>query len=362
MLRRLALVLGAVVIALLSAEVACRVLAARDNRGAWDVAIQDPRPPDPTRRVALIDILKAADSDRIIFELKPHLAGVRYKDAPVSTNRFGFRGPEVDVAEGPDTVTIVGLGDSVMFGYGVPDGSDYLSLLERRLAEKYPQKQWRCINTAVPAYNTVLEVETLETKALPFGPDVVILGLVPNDLVLPPYIRVPLDVWDLSRSFLYDRLARWASGAPDRAALGRDPQLLFLKSPEGRATVVPDKYKALQGWEPFLKSLRRLDELSKERGFDVVLFTNTEDPTGVQMIQAAKKLGWPHARLLPEIQQYLKQHGGGSWDPDHPEAYLKSDLSVTPDDGHPSVLQHGMAANRLLIELERSGIIARLLQ
>jgi len=360
--RRSTLALAAVVFALLVGEATCRVLVARENRGSWDMAIRSPRDAAPTRRVALIDILQSSEDERIIFELKPHMEKMLYKDAPVSTNRFGFRGPDIEPTEGLDTITIVGLGDSVMFGYGVPDGADYISMLERRLRQRHPQKSWRCINTAVPAYNTAMEVETLKTKGLQFGPDLVILGLVPNDLVLPPYIRVVTDVWDLRRSFLLERVGCWLKGLPSRASLGRDPHLLHRKSPEGMSAPVPEKYEGLQGWPAFLAALDELDALSKEHGFEVVFFTNTEDEAAMTMIQAAKKLGWPHARLLPDIQKYLKHHGGGSWDAEHPEAYLASALAVKPDDGHPSVLQHRMAADRILAELERSGVLERLLE
>jgi hypothetical protein len=293
------------------------------------------------------------------------MVGLPYKDAPVSTNRFGFRGPECDVEPAPNTITIVGIGDSVMFGYGVPDGRDYLTVLERHLNQKYPQKSWRCINTAVPAYNTVMEVETLKAKGLRFAPDLVILGLVPNDLVLPPFIRVVDDVFDLKRSFLFDRLTRGTSWAQNRNGFqlldGRDPQLLFLKGIDGAAENVPEKYKAMEGLDGFKGAIGELDQMSKEHGFPVVMFTNTEDKTLANMLQATKSTGWTWIRLLPDLNQYLKAHGGGRWDPDHPEAYLASALAVTPDDGHPSVMQHLMAASRILEDLEKDGIIDQLL-
>jgi hypothetical protein len=174
---------------------------------------------------------------------------------------------------------------------------------------------------------------------------------------------VVVDVWDLRRSFLLDSLRGALSDAPGgRGALGRDPQLLFLKSPEGQAVEVPEKYTAMQGWEPFAAALRELDALRRQHGFELAVFTNTEDKVSAGMVNAVRKLGWTHARLLPDIQAFLAEHGGGAWDPDAPEDYLNSALSLTPDDGHPSELQHRMAADRLLEVLETSGIVSRLLR
>ena len=364
-LRRLALVASATLLALLLGELACRVLAHVANQDTLEVAFSTQRHVEEGQRVAMIDILQMSPNDRIIFELKRGLRDVPFKGAPFSTNSHGFRGPEIDVATGPDTVTIVGIGDSVMFGYGVADDRPYLAVLEQHLRRKYPQKQWRCINTAAPAYNTVIEVETLRSRALPFGPDLVILGLVSNDLVLPPYMRAVDDELDLGRSFLLEQLFKGTRWAVNRNGFelreGRDSRLVFHAGLDEQPSNA-GKYQELTGWEPFRAALRDLDGLSREHGFQVLTFTNTEDVTTQRMMKAATDLGWPHVRLLPEINQHLKQHGGGSWSPEHPEAYLESALSVSPDDGHPSALQHLMAASKLLSELERLGIIERLLE
>jgi hypothetical protein len=360
---RVALALGAVLATLLVAELACRVQAHLDNQRTLEVASSKPRSAIEGRRVAMIDVIRTSPDDRIVFELKPGMRDVPFKGAPLSTNRFGFRGPDVPVEEGPDTVTIVGLGDSVMFGYGVADGMDYLSILERLLRQRHPGKDWRCINTAVPAYNTVMEVHTLRTKALRFGPDLVILGLVVNDLGLPPYMRVVDDVFDPARSFLYERFARGVHRAfgsdpsPDR-----DPRLLAHDGFEDESRI-PERYRPLVGWEPFVGALHELDALSKQHGFEVVSFTNTEGQLVQQMQEEVARLGWLQVRLMPEIQQYLAEHHGGYFSMGEPEVYLASELAVSPGvDGHPSVLQHWMAAEKLFRELERAGVIERLMR
>ncbi|HEX5011396.1 MAG TPA: hypothetical protein VFY71_13460 [Planctomycetota bacterium] len=364
--RRVTLGLALLLAAALAGEIVCRVLVALDPPDDADAPLDGPRVSDPGRRVGILDMLRASADDRIVFALKPHLDQVPFKEAPVSTNRFGFRGPEIDVGEGPDTVTIVGLGDSILFGYGVPDGADCLSVLERRLRQRYPQKDWRCINTGVPDYNTVMEVATLRAKGLRFGPDLVVLFLAPNDLGLPPYVRVDDDVLDLRRCFLFERLARGTSWVPDHNGFpmlsGRDPHLLARKSDVGRATTLPALYDALQGWDAAAAALHELDGLSHEHGFQVATLSLIEDAVSRRLANTGQALGWTNVRVLPDIQRYLREHGGGSWDPDHPEAYLASALAVSPGDGHPSALLDSMAADRLLAELEESGVLQRLME
>jgi len=190
----------------------------------------------------------------------------------------------------------------------------------------------------------------------------VILGMVPNDLVLPPYVRVVDDVFALDRSFLYERLvAAWQRGREPADGTGRDSRLLPTAGlPDSRQ--IPERYRALAGFEAFQRALDELDAMSREHGFTVVTFSNTEDDTARRMIHAAARRGWLHVPLLPEIQAYLARHGGGAFSAEDPSAYLNSALALSPDDGHPSALQNVMAAEKLLAELERSGIITQLLQ
>jgi hypothetical protein len=362
---KLALCLGGILCALLAGELFCRGMAHLENRESLHMAFTKHRTYKEGQRVAMIDIIRISPNDKIIFELKPDIPGLPFKGAPFTTNSLGFRGPEIAPEPGPDTVTIVGLGDSMMFGYGVPDGTDYLSVLEVLLNRRYPTKTWRCINTAVPAYNTVQEVETLRTKALAFRPDLVILGIVSNDLGLPPYFRLEDDVLDSSRSFLWERCVRGTRWAVQRGGFkqqeGLDPRLGTHGNYKS-ADEIPPRFRPVVGWESFVQALTDLKALSEEHGFTVVSFTTTEDEVVERMVAKAREQGWLHVSLFPEIQAYLTKHHGGTFSAKDPSVYLNSRLSLSPADGHPSVFQHAMAAQRLLQDLETAGVIAQLLR
>lgn len=350
--------------AVAAAEVACRVRVHRQNDGSLQVAMAKQVATGANGRVALIDIIRTNPNPRIVYELRPGLDQVPFKSAPVSTNRQGYRGREVDAGPDPDAITILGLGDSIMFGWGVGDGQEYLALVERQLQRKYPQKRWRVINLAVPAYNTVMEVETLRTKGLQFQPDLVILNLVPNDLGLPEYLRVAQDVFDLRRCFLAEFLRARLGFAREPAldSKGRDPNLRHATS-EDRESADRGPYRDLAGWLPFRRALGELEELAQRHSFHVVALSTVEDEVTVRMIQAAQELGFEPVRFLPEIQKYLAEHhAGAQFSTEDPAAYLESALAVNKADGHPSALQHSMIAAKLLDSLERSGTLARLMQ
>ena len=201
-LKKLGLVTVSTLLALLAAEAATRVSAARSNRKLLSQSDVPERPkPDPGQHVFLGDIIQLSTNDRIVYELLPDLDGVFFRNRVVTTNAYGFRGPAIEEAK-ENTRTIVGIGDSVMFGHGVADNLYYLAHLQRRFQKAFPTFHWRCINTGVPGYNTVQEVETLVTKALLFEPDIVLLGLVPNDLAVPTYLMAEVDPYDFTQSFL----------------------------------------------------------------------------------------------------------------------------------------------------------------
>ena len=360
-LAKLALLVGVLLTMALVGEVASRVRVHVLNQRSMDPTIAEKWRAEHGGRVALIDIIQSNPNPKIVFDLKPNLKAVPFKNAATSTNSRGFRYREVEPDEGPGVVTIIGLGDSIMFGWGVADGRNYTSFLERLLNEKYPMKTWRVINTAAPGYNTVIEVETLKDKGLAFKPDIVLIDLVPNDLELPVYVFKPKDVYALDRSFLLrwidERLA--AAKQPNADLPGRDPLL-----EPGRVVDNDDEiYRDLFGWKPFILALDELRDLAQQHHFKLVSFTTVENSTTDQMTKLALEHGSMHVRLLPEIQAYLdEKYGPTTWDFEHPEPLMSSDLVVTPDDGHPSVIQHMMAAQKLLEELEASGEIARLIQ
>lgn len=335
-------------LALFATEVGFRVLA--HERGTETLESVLNADLSDRGRIGLIDIIRTHPNDKIIYELKPGLEAVPFKGAPVSTNRWGFRSEDIAFAEDSDAVTIVGIGDSLMFGHGVGDGECYLDVLLGTLRDEHPERDWRLINTGVPGYNTVMEVETLREKCLRFGPDLVILELVSNDLALPIYLREKQDVFDLTRSFTW----AWVKERREESRLVRDPRLIHQQQAL-EMEHIPEQYRDMVGWEAFDRALDDLEELQREHGFELLVFHTFGGGNLKLMAESVEARGHEVVSLVPELTEYMRTgHGVERIDP---PALLRTGLVVSEANLHPSVKHHRMAAEKIYAALVERGWI-----
>lgn len=355
-MRKLAVLGVSTVLTLAAAEGVCRLRVHRLDRQTLEAALAAPREVPAGQEATLGDIIRLHPDDRIAYELRPDQRAVRFKGRPLSTNSLGFRGPEVPPA-GPRTVTILGIGDSLLFGHGVGDGESYLDQLHDLLRAAHPDVDWRVINTGVPGYNTVMEVETLVQKGLAFEPDLVILGLCGNDYAPPTYVRVADDPLDPTRSFFLELLREKLAGeAPPRSRREALSHRETWNREEGRdPRDTPARYAELYGEEAFLDALDRLQRIAAEHGFPVLVFAINDAGDVPAMAAACAERGFPVARMHGLLVETLERETGKpfSWD-----LYMQSDLAVNPNNGHPSVRHNGMAARALLETLEERGWLA----
>ena len=119
----------------------------------------------------------------------------RYGDVLVTYNERGLRDrPILSKAEGE--YRILALGDSITFGWGVPQNQIFAFRLEQLLQGRL-QRPVRVINTGVCGYNTVQEVTYFKQEGITFQPDLVMLTYVQNDI--EENIR-PFDPWTGGKS------------------------------------------------------------------------------------------------------------------------------------------------------------------
>ncbi len=304
----------------------------------------------PGGRARLGHIVRLSRDPRIVYELVPGL-DVTFLGAPLRTNADGFRGPAVPPARTRPAVRVVGLGDSVMFGWGVSEEDSYLARLAPLMEATSAGVAWEVVNTAVPGYNTVMEVATLEAKGLRFDPDLVILNFVGNDLGLPNFVEERPDVLSLRRSFLLDFVRARLRGHPEEG-----PRLVGV-SPEDRRfggeadlARVPRRYRALVGPQSWRAAMERLRELGRTHGFEVLVLAHPEvfgyarDTTqdlGFALVETGAAVrAWARERGLEDIQQ--------------------PPLTLTPGDPHPSAIGHTIIATVLAERLRASGLADRL--
>ncbi|MEJ2084358.1 MAG: SGNH/GDSL hydrolase family protein [Acidobacteriota bacterium] len=347
------LALGAVVVTLVLVEVALRVRAYLVHNQTLAGKLADTGQPPRGAEVTLGQMIRIASNPHIIYELRPDL-DVIYKGASVSTNDLGFRGPALEAGEAENRFRIVGIGDSVMFGQAIEFEETYLYRLQRGLVDRYPQLRWETINTAVPGYNTVMEVETLKDKVLPLGPDLVVIDLVDNDFSLPNFIATPEQKPDTRSSmvltYIFRSIARLRH-RPDLeypaagASVEFDPRGLIPTPPAGegidgfanRPDLAPPRYAEIVGIDAFRKAILELQTLSSQHSFVLVAVTMHKD-LGVPLIDAGAAI----LRYVREKNIPLR---------------VDSPLRASEDDAHPSGLSHEIAAAEILRRIDEWKLI-----
>ena len=350
-LLRWCLAASSILFTLLLLEAGLRVQALMRQR-ASEVAWQNlgtPRlPPVQRGNVTLPQLIRPSSNPKVIYELIPNQT-VQFCDQQVTVNALGFRGPAVDTIKPPGTKRIVGLGDSVMFGWGVGDAEYYLALIAERLARAAPGHIVEVINSAVPGYNTVMEVETLKEKLLPFTPDVVVIEYVDNDLDLPNFLDQPLSPFSVDHLFLHDFVAARLAGRawdPAHRLAGAPHDPFRDRRFEGNPDRVPTQYRALVGIEAYRAAMSELKTLSVTQHFAAVVFSRGRFPDDIAAV--CNELGLPMESAWPAIERYLNEHGI--------ERYQESALARSARDPHPSALGHRVMADVLSDYLERAGL------
>jgi lysophospholipase L1-like esterase len=105
-----------------------------------------------------------------------HLGGVVYR-----TNALGLRGPEVPPDDGTEW-RVLSLGDSSVWGWGVPEEATFVGVLAKRLAT--PERPVRGVIGGVPGHESAQALRTLREVGPAVAPDVVIIGTLWSDVFL----------------------------------------------------------------------------------------------------------------------------------------------------------------------------------
>jgi lysophospholipase L1-like esterase len=358
LLWRAFLVSASVLAALIALEVAVRFVSVFDRNYLDEIA--SPRSLAPDQEVELGDLVRQNADDSIVYELRPG-ARCRFRGVPVAINALGMRDSERTLEKAPQAVRIVGIGDSLMFGWGVRQEQAFLSLLEKRLNASSSQRTFEVWNLAVPGYNSVQEVATFAAKAERIRPDLVIVSWVGNDMELPTFFAERPNIYSLRHSFLFDLARRrWRvwRGKRVRPTLVQLPVDQTSRDPKLEAAEVPERYRPLLGTENMLQALDRLAGLAREyRIRPVVLFdwnTPQADPARAESHSASRIAvkEWCAARgyLVVDTEQRVVQYLRSN----HLDASV---LWLSASDPHPSVLRHRLIAEELVDALLRSGAI-----
>lgn len=306
-------------------------------------------------RFSLSGLVKASAFPDVVYELKPNVSGT-FRGKSLRTNAQGLRGSrDYPTPKPAGTFRIAGLGDSVMFGWGVGEGEPYLEIVERELAAR--GRPADVLSFAVPGYNTSLEVAAFEHRALPFSPDLVVLHFIGNDFGLPHFLRrpdAPLSRGAApSRWLLWELLKmRFTPPSPDDEV---DPDLIGHDrkvAPEVRHEA-RQQYQNLLGEDAFRRALARLHRLTAPRGIPVIVLALASDEGRGKMVrETAEAKGFTFLNAAPHFYKYLVANGLADDRKNWGTAFR------IPHDGHPNALGHRLYAEVLLEELARRGVVS----
>ena len=325
---RLAAVLLSLVLAGVLMELALRLLESVQkarNRTAWENVGK--YRPAPDASVTLGGMVRRSANPRIVFELIPDIS-VHFMKRKVTTDSSGFR---VTPCSSPDTnaYCIIGLGDSVMFGWGVKDEDTYINGLCSRLTEQIPSRPWRLINMAVPGYNSVMELETLKVNGLPLKPSLVMVHYLSNDQELPYFITVQDKSGRGNMSYLLSALSdAWRDEPPPDRDFG-----LTRTSGSGSTN-----YDYMTGIRAVQGAVTEMCSLASRNNFRLVFIMGSEPPDYLRdIVQGPNVYVFnyrPAIGAYCERERLSKEQAGRV-------------LSVAPRDPHFSPIAHQVVAEAL---------------
>jgi lysophospholipase L1-like esterase len=236
-------------------------------------------------------IISPCENKRLIYELQSNL-DMDFAHRRLKTNSAGMRASrEYPVERLANSVRILGLGDSGMFGWDVEQDENYLHLLEKHLNDRQDGVTYEVLNFAVPGYNTQLECEHLRSKGLAYKPDIVIVGWCNNDYSLPFFLLQETDFRSLDISFVYCLLfdrekLRVITGPPEFRELRK-----FDKEKVLPETVQGTTAKGVQ------QAMRDLNELSHQNGFRLLVI----GPMDATIVKICRDAGISHYNTLDNI-------------------------------------------------------------
>ena len=266
-----------------------------------------------------------------IYRFTPNLNRLADTAEPqgLTTNSFGFLGPERALRKPPNTRRVAVLGDSLTQGWGVDQSRSYIALLENRLNAPDAAgtlQRFEVLNFSVPGYSLTQMLDVAAEDAPRFDPDLYILALSEisvsrnwdNHLVRVVQLGI-----DPKYDFLRD-IVRGAGAAP-----GENGYAVL-------ATLAPFRVPVIRGTIARIKALadaRRVPLL-------VVLVPSLEDGA----MNSRRFSGIPEllAKLdVPVISLLDTFDGNLDLEP----------LRINPFDVHPNARAHAMISDNLYARL-----------
>lgn len=344
-------VAGGIFIALLIAEVGLRVWWVVSDPGSLEDLTAQPLPP-AGKSVSLRGLLEPSPDRAQIYRMRRHL-DVVFQGVPVRTNSQGWRDREWDAPDPRETWSLLAIGDSFLFGWGVEEPARYVNLLVSDLKQRHGMPMSARI-VAAPGYNLAMEVASLASLPPPVKADVLLYAFVDNDVCLPNFVRPPRRFGE-RRLFLE---ALWKPRPPPqdlipvRSVLDPERVERFVAGddstlPACDQNAIPAPYCDLVGVAAFARAFRALSASAKAMGATLVVV----DHTGTVSPEVAQTLAT--APLVIDVATFSREEARRRGF----ASLAVSDLVLGPEDPHPSALAHRLIADQVGTALAAAGLV-----
>lgn len=308
----------------------------------------------------------------IIYNLKPNLDGF-FAKYPLRTNSQFMRGPEVALKARPGVMRVMGLGDSVMFGWGVSYEQTVLTIIGQELSQRL-ECPVESLNLGCPSYNTANEVAVYRQMGRKFKPRLVMLVFMENDFGFPGLMLEPVRPWAVDRSYIARQLRRtlaprWRDAVADDEQFVSTRHLDDIRDKKPQELTADDRWRQLVsahytktvGHDSAAASLEELSAMLREEGaYGLVVYNPIRitlgEPASYEkaagfVVQAARKVGLAAVDMTPVYEAYLREHNFKS---------MSQCLWVGEHDWHPNAIGHALMAKAVMDKLAEKGIIAAL--
>lgn len=252
-----------------------------------------------------------------------------YGNLTVTYNERGLRDRPI-LPKGKEEFRVLALGDSIVFGWGVPQDQIFPVRLEQ-LLERRLGRPARVINSGVGGYNTVQEVAYFKEEGITFQPDLVLLTYVENDIGETPDHLITDHRGERSFLQMVMRpveklwLYRLVQHAHDYGFNVRDDQR-------------PQTLSSRKGWDDSISALDELVSMCRARNVPLMIFyyrlnVDAENPLLADVIAHAK--GFP----VKDV---------GPWFAGHDILTL----ILSKVDPHPNAEAHRLMAEHMAVDIE----------
>ena len=254
----------------------------------------------------------------------------RYGNVTVTYNEKGLRDRPI-LSKGEGEFRILTLGDSIVYGWGVPQDQIFTVRLEQLLQNRLG-RMVRVINSGVGGYNTVQEVKYFKQEGITFHPDLVVLTYVENDIEeTPSHLISDVDAQIQSFPGLVVRTLQklWLYRLVDHVL-----RYGFHMRDDDR----PMPLSGRKGWNDSMSAINELVAVCRAQDIPLMIFyyrfkSDTGNPLLYDVVSHAK--GIP----VKDVGQWFA-------------GYDISTLIISKVDPHPNAAAHRMMAEHMAVDIQ----------